>query len=164
MKALKRTIYGVLLVLALYGVFMSRWNVFTTFDKRDSLLDATTRYTMAQSNLEVAKQDFVAAQNEFNSKRTFEIAYSDINRIVTVLNNVAGVTVSAVNVADPEQYFVTGSAWEEGMEAKAISISLVVDDTSSALVVIGRMELPIYSIVVSEPNIVNMIFLTGGDI
>ena len=159
---MKRIIYLVLLLGALYAAIMSPYGVLKTKSKIENLSESLRFYVTTKSQVEGSKMSLAEAENNFNSQRTFEIAYSDVSRLVKVLDNVMTVTVSAVNVADPAQYFVPGSAWREGDTPEAVIVALAVDDTVSALRIIDKMELPIYSVAVTEPNIINITFLTGG--
>lgn len=161
---MKRVVYFLLLVGALYAAVLSPYGVLKTKDRMSTLDTALRSYVTAKSQLEGARMSLQEAEAQFINDRSFEIAYSDITRLMQVLDNVSSVTVSAVNVADPEQNFMIGSTWTPGQDAKALVFSLAVDDTVAALRMVGKMQLPIYSVTVTEPNIVNVTFLTGGDI
>lgn len=160
---MKKIIYLLLVAASLYAATISPFGIIKTKERFDSLDKTLRQYVTVKSQLEGAKMSVIESQNAFVEGREFEIAYNDVERLLKVLDNVLTVTVSSVNIADPKQYYIAGSNWEAGTECQAVIISLAVDDTVAALKVIDRMELPIYSVTITEPNIVNVTFLTGGD-
>ena len=126
--------------------------------------NAKNTYENSRRAVDSAKYSLSSAQTAFDKSRSFEISYSDIDRIKEVLDNVATVTVSGITNVDAQQAFATQDAYTPGSNASAVKMSLVVEDTVSALNVLDKMELPIYNIYVSEPGLIDVIFLTGGGI
>lgn len=159
---MKRVIYMVMAVAVVAGVVLSPYSIIKTLSNTKELNTSLRQYVTAKAQLDSSKEFVMQAESDFNQSRTFEIGYYDVSRLVKVLNNVVTITVSSVNEADPRQNFAAGSAWSEGNESDAIAISLAVEDTASALRILEKMELPIYSIAITEPNIVTVTFLTGG--
>lgn len=159
---MKRVVFFILMLAALYTALLSPINIREMMGRKEQLQEALDTYSNSQRALDTAKSALRETQQRYINKRVFEVAYSDVSRLTEVLNSVINITVSAVNTADPAQNFIAGGTWTEGTESKAVILSLTVEDSVSALRVIDKMELPIYEITVSEPNIVNITFLTGG--
>lgn len=161
---MKRSIHCILALCMICLVCFTNYGVINTVEQRSDLRQAATDYKEAEARLDISKVALNSAEANFAKNREFEIVYTDVSNLVKVLNGVSAITVSAVNVADPAQHFSAGAAWNEqmGSEVQSVTMALTVDDTVSALKLIERLELPIYSISVTEPNIVNVTFLTGG--
>lgn len=134
-------------------------NAASTLNEVDA---AVEKYNSDLKDIESLRSDAELAKNTFDSERTFEVHYSDISNVLRVLYNVSGITVSEVTVVDPEQGFAVVSPYIEGSYAEALKISMTATDTKTILEVLDRMEFPIYSLYIREPNYVDLIYLTGG--
>ncbi len=144
-------------------VLVSPFSVFKTIKNSKKLTSSLQNYSTIKSQLENSKLDVSDAERRFSDQRDFEISYNDVTKLVQVLNNVASVTVTNVITVNPREYFTNTGEWSETDKAKAVTISLTVEDTVTVLKILDKMQLPLYSLVITEPNIVNVTFLTGGE-
>lgn len=161
---MKRILLAILAIAALVAVFISPYNINNTLANYRQVNSAVAGYTFAQDNLKNTQVGVNSARDAFSSQRTFEVHFSDVSRIVQLLNGVATIQVSEVMCCDALNQFVPTVMWEEGMSPSAVRITLSVEDTIVALNVLAKMELPVYSVSTLEPGTVTIIFLTGGSL
>lgn len=159
---MKRVILFLIMCAAIAACFLTPFNVLNAIENKENFASALQEYEDARRSATDMNTSLAQAKTVFDSSRTFDVAYNDITRIVEVLRNTASITVSSVNTASPEKYFATGGAWSSDVEADAVIISITTDDSAAALRVIDKLQLPLYEIVVTEPNIIDIVFLTGG--
>lgn len=159
---MKRVLFFLLLCGAIAACILTPYNVLNTLDSKQNFEAALREYESARSGATDSDTSLARSKTVFDSSRTFEIAYNDITRLVEVLRNTSTVTLTSVNVANPETYFTTGGPWSADNDAQAIIISVTTDDSAATLRIIDKMQLPLYEVTVTEPNIVDFIFLTGG--
>lgn len=123
-----------------------------------------TRMATSERNLQVASDSLLSAVNEFNNARTFDVYYGDVPKLSEVFSGIAGIEVKDIYKCDPSNGFIDSGYLVEGDSPAAVRFSLVTDDPSSALSVILKMELPVYSISWESPNSLSVIVLTGGEV
>ena len=146
----------------IYAVGFSPYSVPGLLENSNKLRSTLAAYDNNKRAMEDSERTLSEARNEFIAKRDFEVAYSDVERVVDVLSGAMNITVSSVNTADPEQHFAPGSIWDGQDQPEAVIVSMAVGDSVSALRIIDKLQLPIYEVTVSEPSMVNITFLTGG--
>lgn len=161
---MKRIIAAVLLVVSLVLTFVGPYNIFDAFRNKQLIENVVQEYSSAKASIDGTRREVFSAQAGFEDGRTFNVDYKDVNQLVTVLDNIVSITVASVTAVDAQNYFTQIGEYDESMAPTAVTISLVVEDTVSALNVIDKMELPIYQIFVSSPNLIDVTFLTGGAI
>lgn len=162
---MKRAIIALLAVasLALVALPMSPYNILKTKENFDKLKEAQASYAEAKRSLALAEQSLLASQNTFTSGRTFEVHYGDITRLNQLLNGIAGLSVTSITGCDATNYFASTATWspDDVSTPTGIKVSLTTEDVASTLRILNKMELPLYQISVTEPNLVDAIFLTG---
>lgn len=108
------------------------------------------------SRLEMAEQAFV-------NQRTFEIAYSDLDSILELLEGVSGITVANVTAIDPQNGFAEVGSREEVDLYGAARVTLAVSDVNSALKSLSKAQLAINTISMSGNNITLDVVLGVGE-
>lgn len=133
-------------------------------DVKEANEQVIAKQEAAQEMLKASENNLVKIVNEVNEARNFDVYYGDLENIVRVFNSVAGVTVQEMVVVYPMDNFREGAAVEDMTDSSisGVRVTLVVDDIWATLGVIEHMELPIYSVVMENPNKVDITFLTGG--
>ena len=132
-------------------------------------LDAEERIAVqeaaAQQQLSSANASLVSAVSAYNESRTFDIYYGDITKVGELLNGTAGISVKSLNAVDPMNHFqVSGPVIQDDTQPACVQCELVVEDITTALAVLERMELPVYSIYMEYPNTLTVVFMSGGDV
>lgn len=117
-----------------------------------------------QFNLASTQRALVESVNAYNEARTFDVYYGDVTRVYDVLANIAGISVSSITKVDPANGYVDAGVYTEGDTPLAVEVVMLTDDVASAVKVIEKMELPVYEIDWQSPNVLSVIFLTGGEV
>lgn len=159
---IKKIILLLLAAACIYGVGFSPYSVPAFLDNSAQLRETLAAYDSAKRAKEDSDRALVDSQNAFVDKRNFDVAHTDVDKIIEVLSSAMSITVSSVNTADPLQHFAPGSIWDGSEQPDAVIVSMAVEDSTAALRIIDKLQLPIYEITVSEPSMVNITFLTGG--
>lgn len=123
-----------------------------------------TKLETYERNILTVENSLVNAVKSFNESRTFDVYYGDIARLQEVFRGIAGLEVKEVVKSDPLNNFVDDGYLVEGDTPAAVRFSLVVDDLTSALKVIKKMELPVCEITWEAPNNLSIVVLTGGEV
>lgn len=159
---MKRILLALLAVAGVVAVIASPFGVLQTKAKYEQFNSVVAGYTFAQDNFKNTQANIDTARDAFIARRTFEVDFGDVSRVVQLLNGVNTIQVSKVMCCDALNQFIQTAEWEERRTPSAVCISLSVENTVAALNVLSKMELPIYSISVVDTNAVDVIFLTGG--
>lgn len=161
---MKKIILAVLIILAFGAAIFAPWGISSGMEQLNTVRYAADQYREVQGELNQKVAGLDAAKSSFDGQRTFEVHYSDVDTIITLLNNVMGISVSNVVSVDAQNNFSTVGPYssESVIVPSAIQVSLVTEDPVAALRAINRMNLPIYSVEVQEPTAVMVTFLTGG--
>ena len=159
---MRRVITGLIAIALVACFFFSKYNIANIKTRYAQLESALDSFQVTRGSIESTRDALVSAQNIFDRSRTSDIYYGDMDRLLTVLDNIATITVSSWEPYSAEDGFVPVPS--SGDKFTAARISLIVEDVDMALGVIDKLELPIYSINITEPNVVDVIFLTGAGI
>lgn len=167
---IKKLVLLLMSLAALYGAIMSPFSLPNTLEIKASLETALASKENARTSMTSAKTAMVNAKNAFESQRTFDIHYSDLAKIKQLFDSVSGVSFSGLAEIDPDSNYALGvnldpESYADGSIAapKAVRLSIVAENTVAGLKIIDRLELPIVSILTTEPGRIEVIFLTGGD-
>lgn len=162
---MKRVILGILAAVAVCAAALpqSPFNFQKTMDSYNRLKSAKASYSEQERNYNVAQQSLLASQSNFDSSRTFEVYYGDVTRLKQLFDGIASVSVTSITNCSAADYFSPTVTWspDDGIPPDAVKISLTAEDTITALNIINKMELPIYQLDITEPNLVDVTFLTG---
>ena len=158
---MRRIVSGVLAAIFVALAVFSKYSLLNAKSQYDKLRNSLLSFNSIKTATESSKRTLSLAKRNFEDNRASDIYFGDIDRLVTVLNNVATISVTGWEPFSAEDGFV---AVPSSTNFTAARISLVVDNIDLALNVIDKLELPIYSIVISEPNMIDVIFLTGNAI
>lgn len=161
---MKRLLFAIIALASIAFAIFGPFGVLHLMDNYFAVENARIQYENSKRSVDSARYGLRDSQAAFDESRTFEIDYSDIDRLKEVLDNVSTVTVSGITNMDAQQSFASQDAYTGDNTSSAVKISLVVEDTVSALNVLNKMELPIYNIYISEPGLIDITFLTGGGI
>lgn len=159
---IKKIILLLITAAMVYAVGFSPYSIPQFLQNSSNLRSVLATYDNNKREFEDSERTLAEARNEFVSKRNFEVAYSDIERVIDMLGGAMNITVSSVNTADPHQFFTPGSIWDGQEQPEAVIVSMAVGDSVSALRIIDKLQLPVYEVTISEPSMVNITFLTGG--
>lgn len=162
---MKRVILLLMAVAALCGAFlpMSPYNFGSAQSMMTELKLSQADYVGAKADLNRAQQELAKAQSTYDSGRTFEVYYGDIIRLKELFSGIAGLNIQTITNCDATKNFATSVPWsaEDPVAPTAVKFSITAEDPTSALNIINRMELPIVQLTVTEPNMIDFIFLTG---
>ena len=162
---MKRIILLLMAVASICCAFlpMSPYNYGDVSNNLAELKVAQAEYNGARADLNRAQQELLQAQNSFDDGRTFEVYYGDIVRLKELFGGIAGLNVQTITNCDATKNFATSVPWsaEDPVAPTAVKFSITAEDTVTALNIINRMELPITQLMVTEPNMIDFIFLTG---
>lgn len=161
---MKRIVMLLLAVATVAAAMFSPFSVFQAKTNYDALESAMVTYNNAASTVGVADNQLQSTITEFTQNRNFEIFYGDVDSLVRVLNSVAGINVTATMGCDVTNAYTELGEYNSDVPASAVKLSLIAEDTVTALNVVNRMQLPIYRIDASEPNNISVIFLTGAGV
>lgn len=163
---MKRIMLCLLIILACAATLLpsSPTSISNAMDQLNQVEGAADSYRMVQGQVNSAVSGINSSRQEFDSNRSFDVYYGDIDQLLSLLNQVVGITVSGVYCVDAQKDFTPTVTYTEGDAhvPSAIRVTLIVDDTVNALRILDRMNLPLYSIDLQEPGTVSVIFLTGG--
>lgn len=159
---MKRLVIGLLAIVAAVYAVVSPYSVPKTLERYSDFQDAVFNYEQATADYNSQVSSLQSAQSNFDSTRTFEVHYSDIDRITQVLKGVATVNVTDLTSCDPANMFNPVSTYIQGDTPAALRISVATEDPVGALRILDKMQLPMYDIHVVEPNLIEFTFLTGG--
>lgn len=161
---MKRAIALIFMLAAVALALLGPFNILNGINNLNSLKTAVYEYSDIRSGIAASQRNVYTAQSAFEEGRTFNVDYKNIDQIVEILDNITSISVSSINTVDAQQYFTPTGLYEEGTQPTAVKISMVVEDPVAALGVLDKMELPIYEVFISNPNLVDVTFLTGGTI
>lgn len=161
---MKRILISLIAIVAIAAACISPFNIFKAMDNYNRLEVAIRQFEQSKGTIDASRSALAAAQSSFDNGRTFEVSYGDIDSLCEVLDNISSVSVSAKTNVDAQENFAPLGEYDANINPSAVKLSLVAEDTVSALNIVNRMELPIYRIFVSEPGLVDVIFLTGGGV
>lgn len=122
------------------------------------------KYDAAQAKLHKAESDVTAAVNTYNSSRDFDIYYGDVDRLLEVFAGLPGIQVRRTTIVDHLDNFGEVVTYQSGSQHAAVKVELVVSDLKSAITIIDTMDLPVVSIQYSYPNLLTVVFMTGGTV
>lgn len=161
---MKRAIALIFMLAAVALALLGPFNILNGINNLNSLKTAVYEYSDIRSSIAASQRNVYTAQSAFEEGRTFNVDYKNIDQIVEILDNITSISVSSINAVDAQQYFTPIGLYEEGVQPTAVKISMVAEDPVAALGVLDKMELPVYEVFISNPNLVDVTFLTGGTI
>lgn len=163
---MKRIIIALLAAVSLTVAFapVSPYSLSKTMDNQQRLEQSKGSYAAANWDLNASKSALTLSQNKFIEGRSFEVHFGDITRLKQLFDGIAGISVGSVTGCSVKDSFSTTVEWSEDSQDTAVRISLTVEDILTALTIIDKMELPLYQIVATEPNMIEIVFLTGEEI
>lgn len=121
-----------------------------------------SRVETYEYNLLTMKQSVVTAAQEFDAARTFDISYTDVDRILQVLAAVDGIEVRSTYSVDPLLGYQDVAIYNSGDVTQAVRFDMLVDDVRTALDVFDKMELAVADYAFTAPNGLSITILTGG--
>lgn len=130
----------------------------------EEISNFNVEYDSYSNALSAAENAVVSSVSAFNDQRTFDIYYGDLEGITQIFEGIAGISVQNIVEILPMEGFRDGVYYDGTSTPTAVRYELVADDLVSAMNVIVRMQLPVYSIVMSFPNTISVTFMTGGEI
>lgn len=157
-------IAGIALVASIAAVTVSPIGVPAAIKALEAEEEFILKEDIANAKLQSATSSLIDSVEEFNNSRTFDLYYGDIDKLTEVLSTVAGISVKNVAIVDPMSNFQVVGYYSEGDNPSCVQFELIVESVENAMAVLERMELPVYSVYVEHPNILNVIFLSGGDL
>ena len=166
---IKKLVLVLLAAVALYGAIASPYSLVSTLDRKAALEAAVAEKDSAEAALNNSRSAYVNAANAFESQRTFTDVHADLQQMKALLDAVTGISFAGLYEADPNMNFALGApadpeAYPSGTPLPvALCLQVVAEDTAAGLRIIEKMELPVQSIVTTEPGRIDVIFLTGGD-
>lgn len=163
---MKRIVIALLAVvsMAIALVPSSPYGISKTMENMERLEQSKESYAAANRELNAARGSLTNSQNNFIGDRTFEVHYGDVARLRQLFDGIAGISVASITNCSVKDNFASTVEWSEDSIDTAVKISLTTEDLVTALNIIDRMELPLYQINAVEPNMVEIIFLTGEEI
>lgn len=167
---IKRIVLVLLFLVAAYGAVASPYSLVNTLDTKAQLETAISDQKAAKDTRDAAKSRYVSAKNAYESERTFDIHYTDLPRMKQLIDSVTGISFYSLSEVDPSANYLLGAPVDLERLAdgtaelpRAVSLSLVAEDTAAGLRIVDKLELPIVSMSVTEPGRIEIIFLTGGE-
>ena len=133
---MKRVITGLIALACIFALFFSEYNVFNTRSQYAKVKDSMTSFGRIRETSDIARQTLESVQKNFDKERTSEIYYGNVERLITVLDNIASISVSGWEPCSAENNFIAVPNAGEGYTAARIS--LVVDNVEVALNIIDR--------------------------
>ena len=133
--------------------------VIDTKNERDMILD---RQASAEYRLTNTQNNLIRVVEELNASRTFDVYYGDIENIAKVFDAFGGITIKSLSSADHKNNFVDVGPVIDASSVSAVHYTLEVKDVINTLGLLEQMELPVYSIVITNNNTIDVVFLTGG--
>ena len=151
----------VAIVTLALAILLPKYGMRSSYNTYLKMQSDLSNYNSIKANVDRSQHELSAAQDAFESARQSEIYYGDVERIVSILNNLTMLSVVDTQPYSVENYFTPAA---NDMYPTAYKISIVTNNLASTLSIIDRLELPVYNIQVMEPNMVDVIFLTGNPI
>lgn len=119
------------------------------------------RMEQASNRLSSAEAAVVAAVNDANSARSFDVYYGDLDNLGYAFTSL-GIEIIEVVEVYPMDGFREGVAIVSGDTPAAVRYTLEADSVMTIFGVLEQMELPVYSIIVDGDTRMDVTFLTGG--
>ena len=106
---------------------------------------AKADYYTAQQWAVDAKTEYESSKSKFASERTFDVSYTDLEKISRLLRAVCGITVVDVHTVDAENGFVPKGEWLASDKPAGLIFHLKVENMDNALKVVTKLQLPVAS-------------------
>lgn len=158
---MKKIMLGISVVMVLLTLF-SPYGILATasnFFKINSELNELEN--LKASNIEL-REEYIKAKNNFDSKRVFEVHYSDVSSLKKVLESIPSVEIRSINSCDADKSYLVGAEWSETSNANAVKLTLYSKDKASLLNIINKLELPVRNVYLTVNGELEVLFLTGG--
>lgn len=154
----------VILVGLASALFLSPLGVKGLQSKLSTQQEQERRVSSYEWNVGAVESSLRQAVAEFNSKRTFDVSYTDVSRIHQVLYNIPGIEVQSMEKIDPMNGYIECGYVVEGDTFSAVKINMLVASPETVLSVLYKLQVPVHSFNWDEPNKFSVIFLTGGEV
>ena len=159
---MKRISIGILALASVAFLFVSPYSLGKTKENYEAFKQTVADYNASVTDLSSRTGAIQSAQSSFDSQRSFEVYYGDVEKLRQVIDGVSSVAITDISVCDPSSQFSVTGSYTEGDSPAAIRVSVTTEDTSAALKIFEKMELPVYKIHIQEPGLIEITFLTGG--
>lgn len=138
------------------AVGIVKYPIFAQF--RNQFYNSVEELENHKLEVEALSNSVEQAIRDYKENRTFNGGYD----IPELLNAVNGITVLSSYEVNPSEYFSVVGEYTGGDDFEAVKILLKVEDVNSALKVINKIQLPIYSCNVNNTdNTIEFIYLGG---
>ena len=161
-STVKKIVPVILIAGSLIVITVSPASYNTVLSKIKTHAVDVARSETYEYNLTTIKQSVVTASQEFDAARTFDVSYTDVDRILQVFAAVDGIEVRSTYVVDPLKEYQDVAIYNSGDVTQAVRFDMLVEDVQEALEVFTKMELAVADYAFTTPNVLSITILTGG--